>query len=289
MNVRTYYLLSAILMFTGVTHAAVEYKLEYLHGTAISTYLDSDKTTTYDFYTPSDLRYTFDQVFLKDSKTEYELAWIDGSWTIRGLPQDCDISSAYVEIRTRDNGSGYTHSPHIPLSEGTVTWHEEPVPRLVVLTSTYFEVPRTLVCSKDLGDVIEGGAVGYLNAQKLGVGRAPNNRTVKEYVNWTYKRSTVVSVSAQFKPNEIQLSGQVGKPIITTATLEITTSGGSKVNVEWPDVPGVSYKIDGLWVNKGSSTVSVSDGFNRQTIDIKVTGDQAIQRTYSIPVSITLS
>ena len=229
----------------------------------------------------------------------YNIEWIDGDHTYN-FPETCRPADDYVGGSARSNLRVYYQIR----KDGTVQreWglknftdsfadanmqlHVEPVNIVGDATHVNVEYPKYIECDAGLESVVATGT-GHFNAQKWWDGVMPNNRSTIQ-TETVYYRPVASPISATFSPNTIQLKGTVNEYISTNSVLMITTSGGTKIEVEWPAVNLLEYGNNGDWIREHKQIVSVTDGLNKVDKQIRVRGTVAGTKTISVPVTITL-
>lgn len=223
----------------------------------------------------------------------YELEWVDGAahWA---YPSSCTVPSGtgliafIIDAWNQINNDTPLHSaPNSETLTDRLTVHYEPVPS-GARTSTQVRLisPTVIECDAGLGEFTVS-VNSFLNAQKWWDGGTPNWRSTKQTLSIVYRPQR--TVSAEFSPQTINMTGPVYTYIEDSTDLIVTTYGGTKVEVVWPDVNTVEYEQTGVWVKGHIQTVSVTDGVKKINKRIRVRSSVAGPTTISVPVSISLS
>ncbi len=224
----------------------------------------------------------------------YNIEWLDGRYTLT-YPPSCvfvqPTGGAYSQEYLRNNGSNVAKAQSDAVTSGTLNGvilkhHLEPVNRTGNSTGVGIYLPGTIECSSGLGE-FTATVTGFSNAQKWWDGGTPNWRRTTQTMSVTYK--PLDTISAEFSPQTISMTGTVGTYIENRTDLIVTTSGGTKVVIEWPEVNTVEYGQAGEWVTGHTQSVSVTDGANKINKRIRVRSSEAGSTTISVPVTMTLN
>lgn len=228
-------------------------------------------------------------------KGEIELQWLDGQYVLT-YPSSCRTSdgtnvssSAYYTALNANKavaayGTSVTDTGTINGKVGA--FHLEPVNKTAVYTAVEYTLPAIIECDGKLGE-INAQLQGTYNAQKWNDGNYPLSRTTSQAINLTYTPES--SISAEFTPPTISMTGPVNSDLLRVTSLVITTSGGTTVEIEWPDVDLVEYEQDGVWMRSHLQSISVADGVNQIDKCIRVRSSTAGSTTISVPVTMTIS
>lgn len=224
----------------------------------------------------------------------YNIEWMDGSYTLN-YPASCvaapGTTKAYaVEHLNTDSSptvaSSESNTVYGPLNGAILKHHMEPVNKTGNKTTVALFLPGTVSCDSGLGEFSATGS-GFSNVQKWWDGGTPNWRSTTQTFRITYK--PLVTISAEFSPRTIFMTGVVNTYVENRTDLIVTTSGGTKVVIEWPEVNTVEYEQTGVWVKGHTQSVSVADGANKINKRIRVRSSEAGTTTISVPVTMTIS
>lgn len=225
--------------------------------------------------------------------TAYNIEWIDGQATYT-YPAECSRIPGSVgndlnfTVSAKGNDIGMKESVvgDATALSGTLTYHKEPVNMYLSATQAFYRVPKFIDCPSGLGE-FSATVTGFLNIQKWWDGGTPNWRRTTQSFTVYYRPQT--TISAEFSPHTISMTGPVNTYIENSTDLVITTSGGTKVEIVWPDVNLLEYEQAGVWMKGHTQSVSVTDGANKINKRIRVRSSVAGSTAISVPVTMTLS
>lgn len=237
----------------------------------------------------------FKGVYLNEPhRRSYNIEWLDGRHTLT-FPPSCvvgpDSGGAYSQQYLRMKGDNVALAqadailPGKKLNGVILTHHLEPVNKIGDTTGVGIMLPGNVECSPGLGE-FTATVTGFSNAQKWWDGGTPNWRRTTQTVSVTYK--PLDTISAEFSPQTISMTGTVNTYIENSTDLMIRTSGGTNAEIIWPDVNLVEYEQAGVWVKGHTQSVSVADGANKINKRIRVRSSVAGSTTISVPVTMTL-
>lgn len=224
----------------------------------------------------------------------YNIEWLDGAYTLTYPPscvaKDTHGWGANAREILRQDGADVALSVSDTVNSGVLNGvvlkhHREPVNKTGNQTAVQVNLPGTVSCDSGLGE-FTATVTGFSNAQKWWDGGTPNWRRTTQTLTVTYE--PLVTVSAEFSPQTISMTGPVNTYIENSAYLIVTTSGGANVMIVWPEVNSVEYEQAGVWVKGHSQIVSVTDGANKINKRIRVRSSKAGSTTISVPVTMTL-
>lgn len=294
--------LAATVMAASITEThAVRYRAFEVSGTQTMSYIGSSDTASVNIDSYSTVgswtHIYLPTAHLSKQKKEYNLEWLDLGDTIT-YPAQCRFTDEWVALNNGirittyldRNGAGteidlYANVADLHSTNNAA--HKEPLNRAATGTGKTVRVPSYIECDPGLGTTIEAAGNGHVNAQIWWDGTVPNNRTTTQ--RYTIKYRIETNFSAAFKPDTISLVGPVGAYIPTNSVLLITTTGGTKVEIAWPDVNLIEYYNEGMWTGGHKQVVPVTDGTNQVEKRIRVRGEVSGPTTISVPVTMTLS
>lgn len=225
----------------------------------------------------------------------YNIEWMDGSYTLY-YPVSCVVApnttpAQAIEHLNSDSSPTVASSASNsvfsgPLNGVILNHHMEPVNKTGNMTAVSLFLPGTVACDSGLGE-ITATVSGFSNVQKWWDGGTPNWRRTTQTFRITYK--PLVTISAEFSPPTISMTGVVNTYVENRTDLIVTTSGGTKVVIEWPEVNKVEYEQTGVWVKGHTQSVSVADGANLINKRIRVRSSEAGTSTINVPVTMTIS
>lgn len=278
------------------------YVLQSVNVDTSENYLDSTQSVTHgnEFITVQDKNnnmtlISFAASPLNQDRKEYNLQWLDGTHTMN-YPVSCrtpagTATSSSVEYIALDASMNTVASGQSVTDAGTINetngaFHLEPVNKTAAYTRVKYQLPTTVECDGNLGEFM-GWVLGSYRAQKWNDGNYPQWRRTIQAIYLTYTPKS--SISAEFTPPTISMTGPVNSDLLHVASLVITTSGGTTVEIEWPDVDLVEYEQDGVWMRSHLQSISVADGVNQIAKCIRVRSSMAGSTTISVPVTMTIS
>ncbi|TGB71784.1 hypothetical protein CRG96_02285 [Escherichia sp. E4930] len=270
-------------------------------GSQTESWIDSNgerpsTSTTIVYANPGQTEGWFPDTWLNEpNHYQYNMEWLD-SQHVLSYPPSCRFSNSVYEAKTKilllKNDTTYVavaQSNEVTtgqLDGLTLKAHLEPVNAVGNQTRVDIFLPGTIECDPGLGE-FTATVTGFGNAQKWWDGGTPNWRRTTQTLSVTYK--PLVTLSAEFSPQTISMTGTVNTYIENSTDLIVTTSGGTNVEILWPEVNTVEYEQAGVWVKGHTQSVSVTDGANKINKRIRVRSSVAGSTTISVPVTMTLS
>ena len=238
---------------------------------------------------------SFPTAFLNEpGRGSYNIEWMDGLYRT-DYPRSCSVapgSRALEACEYLNKGSGVAYSCTAEEAGSLDPYyvylkhHLEPVNKIGNSTAVNLFLPGTISCDPGLGEFTVT-VTGYSNVKKWGDG-SPNARRTSQTFSIKYT-PFATTISAEFSPSTISMTGVVNTYVENRTDLVVTTSGGTTVVIEWPDVSTVEYEKAGGWVKGHTQSVSVADGANRINKRIRVRSSDPGTTTISVPVTMTLS
>lgn len=295
------FLAATVMVATIPETHAVRYRAFEVSGTQTLSYIGSTGTASQNVDSYSTVGSWTDVYLptapLSKQNLEHNLEWVDIGDTIT-YPAQCRFTDEWVALNNGiriytlldRNGGGTGISQYANVADLHSTNHTEriePINKVATGTAKRVRVPSYIECDPGLGTTIEAAGNGYVNAQIWWDGTVPNNRTTTQ--RYTIKYRIETNFSAAFKPDTIRLVGPVGAYLSTNSVLLITTTGGTKVEIAWPDVNLIEYYNEGMWTGGHKQVVPVTDGTNQVEKRIRVRGEVPGPTTISVPVTMTLS
>lgn len=236
----------------------------------------------------------FPKAYLNEpGRGSYNIEWMDGLYRT-DYPRSCSVAPGSSPLHVNEH-LNYESSVATSQSEevgGSLdpfyVWlkhHLEPVNKIGKSTHVSLILPGTISCDPGLGEFTVT-VTGYSNVKKWGNG-SPNARRTSQTFSIKYT-PFATTISAEFSPSTISMTGVVNTYVENRTDLVVTTSGGTKVVIEWPDVSTVEYEQAGGWVKGHTQSVSVADGANKINKRIRVRSSDPGTTTISVPVTMTL-
>lgn len=256
----------------------------------------SKKTTIQPFKVNKEVVWaSFPAAFLNEpGRGTYNIEWMDGLYRT-DYPRSCSVGPGSSGLWAGESlNDGITVATSITNTEegsldpynAYLKHHLEPVNKIGNATAVNLFLPGTISCDPGLGEFTVT-VTGYSNVKKWGNG-SPNARRTSQTFSIKYT-PFANTISAEFSPSTISMTGVVNTYIENRTDLVVTTSGGSTVVIEWPDVSTVEYEMAGGWVKGHTQSVSVADGANKINKRIRVRSSDPGTTTISVPVTMTLS
>lgn len=241
----------------------------------------------------------FEYLQKNEGRKIFNIEWVEGKNVVnypascRSLPEDTgqEWGGYYVGFSLgayMGENTDYTKIYELPdLNGASFAIRVEPANKPATSTSQSIRLPRYVECDASLG-AFEATGNSVMTVQKWWDGITPNARTGSVLYTVKYRAAPTI-ISAAFKPDTLQLEGTVNDYITTNSVLMITTAGGTKVEIAWPEVTSLEYEHEGVWTGGHEQLISVTDGANKVDKRMRVRGTVPGPKTISVPVIMTIS
>lgn len=295
-------LLSVVVVVSDVSKPSIAqlYEAVEARGTQDVTWINDEGATSnnaevyYNYGSKGVVRLEFGLTSLDRSGNQYSIEWVEGQ-NVLSFPPSCvrrdDNDGLWTSFRLQRPGyasiaqySPYQNGPE--LNGRTTHYRTEPVNDNATTSRVTHQYPKYVECDPGLGEFTATGTSTY-DVQKWWDGVTPNKRRTEQHAFITYR--AVGNFSAYFSPDTVDIAGSVNDYLEHNSNLMISTSGGTTVDIAWPDVNLVEYDMNGTWVKGHNQSVHVTDGPNKINKRLRVRSSVAGYTTISVPVTMTLS